>query len=336
MSVRASLTWTEPDERCARQAVLQAQRRDLGQSCAGHPVTSQTPAVGTPVIPTTVQPRVPPGPLGRPHALGLVDAGRRRPADADTDLGPGESSGAKGDDLLAQLIGAGALAVDLPGGLDQRPCLVELEAVAVLTSDGEAQVLTAGGVAGEMAVANGAVEDLGEQVQVGVDGRRVLCEAGEAIEDEAAGNGNVEAGADADHRDLHAPVGGLDVLGGDALGLMAQQNHCRLSGGRQTGKRNRVVGQFDGDDLPAGLALKADPTVLAGGDPVDATAPRQTARVTDSQRLAVVRGVGDGDARAGCVTRAQQRAEVGLVGNPERSDEEVSPATVAAPPAGPL
>jgi hypothetical protein len=173
------------------------------------------------------------------------------------------------------------------------------------------------------------------EVSSGSLGPGMLREASEPIEDKAASNGNVEAGADADHRDLDAPVGGLDVLGGDALSLMAQQNHCRLSGGRQTGERNRVLGQFNGEDLPAGLALEANPTVLAGGDPMDAAAPRQPARVTDGQRLTVVRGVGDGDARTGCVTRAQQRAEVGLVGNPERSDDKVSPATVAARPAGP-
>lgn len=39
----------------------------------------------------------------------------------------------------------------------------------MLAPDGEAQVLAAGRVADEMAVANSTVEDLGEQVQVGVD-----------------------------------------------------------------------------------------------------------------------------------------------------------------------
>jgi hypothetical protein len=40
----------------------------------------------------------------RDRALGLVDATRRRPADAGADLAPAEPFGAEGDDLLAQLV----------------------------------------------------------------------------------------------------------------------------------------------------------------------------------------------------------------------------------------
>jgi hypothetical protein len=146
--------------------------------------------------------------------------------------------------------------------------------------------------------------DIAAQVSSGARfGLRVLREAGEAVKDQAAGHRHVEAGAIGDHRDLDARVGGLDVLSGDALGLVAEQHDGWLSGGRQTGKRDRVVGQFDGEDLPAGLALESDPAVLAGGDPVDAAALGETARVADGQRVAVVRGVGDCDARAGGVTR---------------------------------
>jgi len=78
------------------------------------------------------------------------------------------------------------------------------------------------------------------------DGGLVLGEAGEAVEDQAAGDCDVEAGAAADHRDLNADVGGLDVLGGDALGLVAEQHDGRFRGGRQARQRDGVAGEFDG------------------------------------------------------------------------------------------
>ena len=80
--------------------------------------------------------------------------------------------------LVEQVVGA--LPVDLSRGLDQRPRLVQLEAIAMLTPDAEAQVLAAGRILGELAVANGAVEDLGEQVQVGVDRARLQLPVGSA------------------------------------------------------------------------------------------------------------------------------------------------------------
>jgi hypothetical protein len=113
------------------------------------------------------------------------------------------------------------------------------------------------------------------------------------------------------------------VLGGDALGLVAEKDDGRLRGGRQARQRDGVVGEFDGEDLPPGLALKANPAVLTVVDPVDAAAPSQASRVPDGERLAVVRGVGDRDAGAGRIAGAQQGAEVGLVGDPERGDDVV-------------
>jgi hypothetical protein len=157
-----------------------------------------------------------------------------------------------------------------------------------------------------------------------------LDKAGEAVENQTAGDGNVEAGATADHRDLDAGIGGIDVLGGDALGLMAQQHDRWNGGGRQPVERDRVVGELNGEDLPSTLALETNPAVLAGSDPMNAAPPRELARVADGERVAVVLGVRNGHARAGGVTGAQQGAEVGLVGNPQRGDDEMPPTPVSA------
>src|ERR1039458_9047136 len=64
-------------------------------------------------------------------------------------------------------------------------------------------------------------------------------------------------------------------------------------------------------------------------------APSQTSRVPDGRCLTVVRGVGDRDAGAGRIAGAQQGAEVGLVGDPERGDDQVPPAAVGPRSAGP-
>jgi hypothetical protein len=70
-----------------------------------------------------------------------------------------------------------------------------------------------------------------------------LGEADEPVENEAAGDGDGEAGAGADHGDLDAGTGGVDVFGGDALGLVAQQDDGPLGGGRQPRQRDGVVGE---------------------------------------------------------------------------------------------
>jgi hypothetical protein len=57
------------------------------------------------------------------------------------------------------------------------------------------------------------------------------AEAGEAVEDEAARDGDVEAGAGADHGNLDAGVGVIDVLGRDALSLVAEQDDGPFDGG---------------------------------------------------------------------------------------------------------
>jgi len=57
--------------------------------------------------------------------LGVLDASRRHLADSCGDRRPPQPLGAQGDDQLAKLVGAGALAVKLAGGFDQRPRLVK-------------------------------------------------------------------------------------------------------------------------------------------------------------------------------------------------------------------
>ena len=52
------------------------------------------------------------------------------------------------------------------------------------------------------------------------------------------------------------------------------------------------------------------------------------------ERPPIVIGGGDGDARADGIAGSEQRSEVRLVGNPQRRDDEMVPATVLAAPPG--
>ena len=55
------------------------------------------------------------------------------------------------------------------------------------------------------------------------------AQAGETVEHQTAGDGDIEAGPFADHRDLHADVGALDPPGRDALVLVAEEDNRRLA-----------------------------------------------------------------------------------------------------------
>lgn len=81
-------------------------------------------------------------------------------------------------------------------------------------------------------------------------------------------------------------------------------------------------------DAPAARALLGDPALLAALQPVDAGPAAGGERVALGERVVVVRRIGYRHAGAHGVARAQQRAEVGLVGDPEGSDDQVAPAAV--------
>jgi hypothetical protein len=53
-------------------------------------------------------------------------------------------------------------------------------------------------------------------------------------------------------------------------------------------------------------------------------------RVAHLQRVAIVGRVGDGHARAEGVARAEQRAEVRTVGDPQRCDDQMIPTSMSA------
>ena len=66
-------------------------------------------------------------------------------------------------------------------------------------------------------------------------------QAGELVEHQAAGYGDVEAGADADHRDLHALVGQHEDVVGNALVLVAEKAHGRHGRGLEAGEGGGAV-----------------------------------------------------------------------------------------------
>ena len=94
------------------------------------------------------------------------------------------------------------------------------------------------------------------------------------------------------------------MLLGDTVPFVPEKDHGALSGGFQARERDRTLGEFDGDDLPAVGALLLDPAVLACADPVDARMAAVPEGVAVGERLAVVRRVRDGDAGADGVARA--------------------------------
>lgn len=155
-------------------------------------------------------------------------------------------------------------------------------------------------------------------------GAQALREPGEAIGDQAPGDGYVEARAVAHHGDLHALVDVDQHFVGYALVLVAEQQDGRPTRRRQPGERGGAIGEFDGDDALAGRTLLRDPALLARLGPVDAWAA-STEGVADLQRLLVVRRPRDGEAGADRIAGAQQGAEVRAVGDPERRDDEMVP-----------
>ena len=104
-------------------------------------------------------------------SLGVVHARCWRAADALGYRLPVELLAAKLDDLRAEFVGLGRLTVDVAGGLDQRPRLVQLEAVPPLAPGREPQVFAPRRVARDQSLAHGSVEDPGEELEVGVDRR---------------------------------------------------------------------------------------------------------------------------------------------------------------------
>lgn len=87
----------------------------------------------------------------------------------------------------------------------------------------------------------------------------------------------------------------------------------RRAGGRSA-RRMASSAQFHGEDPAPPLALVAQPPRLRRRDPVDAAPTGQ--RVASRQRLSVMRGGRHGQTGTDGVACAEQRSQVGLVGNP--------------------
>lgn len=102
-------------------------------------------------------------------AAGVVDRGGFGDAELGADCPPCLARRAHPDYPAAQLVVRCGALIQLACGVDERHRLVELEAVLLLASDLEPQVLAFGGVACEQSLAHAAREDLREQVQVRVD-----------------------------------------------------------------------------------------------------------------------------------------------------------------------
>ncbi len=117
-----------------------------------------------------------------------------------------------------------------------------------------------------------------------------------------------------------------------SLVLVSQQHDRSLLRRLEQPERQGILRELDGDDAPARLAPTPNPALFAGVDPVDAWPSPRAERVTDGERLAVVRRVRKGDACPDRVTGAKKSAEVGLIGDPQRRDEQVIPTAVPRVP----
>lgn len=124
------------------------------------------------------------------------------------------------------------------------------------------------------------------------------------------------------------------MLLGDAVPFVAEQYHGSPRGRLEARECNGALSEFDGHNLPPTSALLVDPAVLARADPVDARSSVWTECVAALERGPVMVGVGDGEAGADGIAGPEEGSEVGLKGDPERGDQEVIPAAMAAAAAG--
>jgi hypothetical protein len=109
----------------------------------------------------------------------------------------------------------------------------------------------------------------------------------ESISNETAGDRDVEAGSPAPHRNLDAFVDfGADVVG-NAVVFVTEQQDGRCSRWCKTRQCCRTLGELNGDDKLSGRALRIDPALLGGCDPVDAGPPTAQG-VADTERILVV------------------------------------------------
>lgn len=130
------------------------------------------------------------------------------------------------------------------------------------------------------------------------------CQSRQAVENEASSDSYVEARASSKHGDLDASVGRIHLLLRDAVPFMTEQDDRALSCRLEPRQRDGALGNLDGHDPPAVSALLVDPSLLAGPHPMDARAAARPKRVPVGKRLAVVRGIGNRDARADGVAGA--------------------------------
>lgn len=112
-----------------------------------------------------------------------------------------------------------------------------------------------------------------------------------------------------------------------------QQYDGSLLGRLQQREWRGTFGELDGNDAPTGGALTFEPAVLAGVEPVDARPAVMAKRVPDGERLAIVSAAWHRHTGAHGVAGAKECAEVRLVGDPKRRDDQVIP--TAMPSAAP-
>jgi hypothetical protein len=92
------------------------------------------------------------------------------------------------------------------------------------------------------------------------------------------------------------------------------------------------LGELNSDDALSGRPLRVDPARLGGCDPVDARPPTAQG-VADTESILVVPRARDGETCTDRVAGPEQCAEVVVVRHPQRSDDEMVPATMARRPA---
>jgi hypothetical protein len=108
--------------------------------------------------------------------------------------------------------------------------------------------------------------------------------------------------------------------------LVTEENDRALPRWLEPSQWSGVLGQLDRENRASLLSLVIDPTRLRAVHPVDVRSLDE--RVAAREGPAIVLGARNGHAGAHCIAGPEQRAEVGLVRDPQWRDNQVIPARV--------
>lgn len=151
-------------------------------------------------------------------------------------------------------------------------------------------------------------------------------QAGQSVQHQASGDGDVQTCADAAHGYLDALISQIDHAVRDAVVFVTQQHDGWPPRRLEPWQGNCALGELDGDYAPSLTVHGPDPRVLV--EYAMQARPATAQRVALVDGVAIVRRVGHCQAGAYGVARTLQGAQVRIVGNPQGGNDEMSPASV--------